>query len=65
MHGKIGPNKGLTKLNCERIKVAGEKISKVMKFNYASGLCNTKGEKMECGENLLGVKDKLKKSMKN
>lgn len=28
MYGKIGPNKDKTKENCERIKLAGEKISK-------------------------------------
>jgi G:T-mismatch repair DNA endonuclease (very short patch repair protein) len=37
MYGKIGPNFGKTKYNCERIKVAGEKISIDRKEKIANG----------------------------
>lgn len=38
MYGKVGPNKGLTKDNSERIKIASEKISKARKEKFENGL---------------------------
>jgi len=38
MFGKIGPNKGLTKENCERIKNAGDKISITRKYLFENNL---------------------------
>ncbi|MFW6173115.1 MAG: hypothetical protein ACOC5T_05165, partial [Elusimicrobiota bacterium] len=43
MYGRIGPNKGLTKENCERIKIAGSKISSVKKQMFKSGKLNVSG----------------------
>jgi len=37
MYGKVGPNKGLTKDNCERIRKAGEKISKTRIEMFKNG----------------------------
>jgi len=37
MYGKIGPNKGLTKENSERIKIASKKISNKRKEMYNNG----------------------------
>lgn len=37
MFGKDGPNKGLTKQNSERIRIAGKKISKIRKEMFANG----------------------------
>lgn len=46
MYGKIGPNKGLNKDNCERIKIAAEKISNTRKKMYENGeLEKPKGDK--------------------
>lgn len=44
MFGKVGPNKGLTKDNCERIKNASEKISKTRKKLFKDGILNYSGE---------------------
>lgn len=38
MFGKIGPNKGLTKQNSERIRIAGNKISKIRNEMFANGI---------------------------
>lgn len=46
MYGKKGPNKGLNKNNCERIKNAAKKISETRKEMYESGeLIKPKGNK--------------------
>jgi G:T-mismatch repair DNA endonuclease (very short patch repair protein) len=37
MYGKEGPNRGLNKDNCERIKIAAEKISNTRKEMYENG----------------------------
>jgi G:T-mismatch repair DNA endonuclease (very short patch repair protein) len=37
MYGKIGPNRGLTTKNCERVKNAGIKISKTISDQFDSG----------------------------
>jgi G:T-mismatch repair DNA endonuclease (very short patch repair protein) len=37
MFGKIGPNRGLTKETSDRIRIAGEKLSKIKKEGFASG----------------------------
>ena len=38
MYGKIGPNKGLTKENCERIKNAGDKTSITRKYMFDNNI---------------------------
>lgn len=46
MFGKIGPNNGLTKSNCERIRIAGENMSKTKLGMFSRGeLIGMKGEK--------------------
>jgi hypothetical protein len=44
MYQKSGPNKGLTTKNCRRIRLAGKKISKIMKMKYKKGLINVNGQ---------------------
>lgn len=45
MFGKIGPNNGLTKNNCDRIKIASEKMSKTKKQMYKDGVLDVSKEK--------------------
>lgn len=45
MYGKIGPNKGLKKENCQRIREASKKLSSTRKKMYKVGLLDTSGEK--------------------
>lgn len=45
MYNKVGPNKGLNKNNCERIKIASKKISETRKQMYKDGLLDISGEK--------------------
>jgi G:T-mismatch repair DNA endonuclease (very short patch repair protein) len=44
MFGKVGPNKGLTKNNSERIRNSSDKISKTRKEMFKQGLLSTSGE---------------------
>ncbi len=45
MYGKTSPSKGLSKNNCERLRVAGKKISNKIKERYEKGLIDLKGPK--------------------
>lgn len=45
MYGKVGPNKGLNKENCERVRISSIKISKTRKQMYKDGLIDVSGEK--------------------
>jgi G:T-mismatch repair DNA endonuclease (very short patch repair protein) len=45
MLGKVGPNKGLTKDNSERMRVASKKMSSTRKKLYKEGVLDVSGEK--------------------
>ena len=45
MYGKVGPNRGLTKQNSERMNIASKKLSETRKQMYENGLLDVSGEK--------------------
>jgi G:T-mismatch repair DNA endonuclease (very short patch repair protein) len=60
MFGKEGPNKGKNKNNCERIKIAGEKISNILKEKYKNGELLRAGDKNPMFQKNPWNKDKTK-----